>query len=155
MNTEIRTFEKGDKQRVEDFFAQMSGEARFFFNANGYNQKNAMRFFGEKGDPNTIRWLALSEGRMVGYVFLWDLDKKIVSLGVAVSEDFKGKKLGEKLINTAKDWCKENEKGGIILTTHPANTRAQMLYYKCGFRFMGTSNNYGEFLYLYNFSDNK
>ena len=147
----IRQFEKDDRELVEDFYNRMGYETRFFFNATGYNYQRTMRFFSEKPDKNTIHWMALKDGKMVGYVFAGNTHKAVVGLGIAVSDECKGKHLGEQLIDTVKQWCRDNDKGGIWLTTHAANIRAQMLYLRCGFDHMGTSNNRGEPLFLFNF----
>ena len=147
----IRLFGKDDQALVEDFYNRMGFESRFFFNATGYNYQRTMRYFSENPDEHILHWMAVLDGKMVGYVFARDTDKGIVSLGIAVSDECKGQHLGERLIDTVKQWCRENGKGGILLTTHTANTRAQMLYLRCGFLHMGISNNRGEYLFLYNF----
>jgi len=58
---------------------------------------------------------------------------------------------GEKLIQTAEAWCRENGKGGILLTTHMANIRAQVLYERCGFERLGVHSESNELLYLLRF----
>ncbi len=146
----IRPMQLDDKERVEAFYDAMGFESRFFFNSTGYNQRYTLRFFGDNPDKNSKHWVAIDEGgRMVGYVFLFQTHLKVVDFGIAVADDCKGKHLGRRLIDTVKAWCRENGKGGILLTTHPANTRGQMLYRRCGFVQIGTSNNCGEFLFMY------
>lgn len=152
---EIRLFEKTDEALVEEFYRQMGTETRAFFNPSGYNYNRSMRFFREEPQKGILHWMAVSEGKMAGYIFLWDVRDGVVWMGIAVAEAFKGRKLGEKLIRHAQDWCREHNKGGIMLTTHPANIRAQLLYRKCGFQFMGVSDNRGEYLYLYNITGDK
>jgi len=153
VDIEIRPFRGEDKALVEAFYAQMGYETTFFFNATGYNYRRTMRFFGEDPDPDIRHWAAILDGRMVGYVFVWQISKKIVEMGIVVADDCKGKHLGRALIDTVKDWCRANGKGGILLTTHPANIRGQMLYRRSGFEHIGTSNNKGEFLFLYTFPE--
>lgn len=148
-SVKIRCFETGDKPLVETFFYQMGGETRAFFNRGRWNEKGALGFFEGK-DHNVIRWMALDNGRMVGYVFLWDLNKRIPWLGIAVAEDYKGRHLGGLLMQTAREYALSQNKGGILLTTHVANLRGQGLYEKSGYERMGIHSS-GEVLYLLRF----
>lgn len=150
MDTEIRLLRQEDRPLVQAFYDQMGSESRFFFNATGYNYRRTMQFFGGEPDPDILHWGAFAEGRMVGYVFLWNLRYRVVEVGIAVADDFKGRHLGGRLLDTVKTWCAEHGKGGILLTTHPANIRGQMLYRRSGFQYLGTSDNKGEFLFLLN-----
>jgi len=145
----IREFTMADKELVRDFFDQMGGETMAFFNRGDGNRKTAMGFF-DGGMKNTLFWLAEYEGKMVGYVFIWDMASMIPWLGIAVSEDMKGKKLGRRLMKRAADTAVSEGKGGILLTCHLANARAQALYERCGYIRMGTHTS-GEALYLLRF----
>ncbi|MCL2352665.1 MAG: GNAT family N-acetyltransferase, partial [Firmicutes bacterium] len=98
----IRPFDKQtDKPLVEAFFAQMGGESRGFFNRGRGNEYSALAYFSPEGRPNTAYFLAEDNGRMAGYVFLWDLDKSVPWLGIAVAEDWKGRHLGRELMARA------------------------------------------------------
>ena len=88
---------------------------------------------------------------MAGYVFLWDVDSSVVWFGIAVADAYQRRGLGWRLAQTAISWAKEHGKGGVLLTTHAANFKAQALYEKCGFRRIGTAFD-GEWLYLLRFS---
>ena len=143
----IRDFDRdNDRQRVADFFAQMGEESRGFFNRNGGNEKTAMSFFdGTEGDK--LFFMAVDGELMAGYVFLWDTDKTIVWLGIAVAEDWKGKHLGRDLMTKADEYARHNGKGGILLTTRHDNLRGQGLYERCGYERIGVHTS-GEFLYI-------
>lgn len=78
----IRPFADGDRQLVSDFFDQMGGETRAFFNRGDGNRKTAMRFF-DGNAVDTVYFLAEACGRMVWYVFLWDIRKGVPWLGIA------------------------------------------------------------------------
>lgn len=145
----VRPFASDDRMRVEAFFDQMGGETRAFFDRAGGNRNGALGFFDGK-DQNAVRWLALDQERMVGYVFLWDLDTGVPWLGIGVAEDCKGKHLGRRLMDTARDHAMSCGKGGILLTTHVANIRGQGLYEYCGYERMGMHAS-GEVLYLLRF----
>ena len=57
------------------------------------------------------------------------------------------------LVDFAIEKIIENGKGGIQLTTHVANVRAQALYEKKGFVCMGLAKNGAEMSYLLRFHD--
>jgi len=146
---QIRNFQMEDRKLVEEFFNQMGGETRAFFNRESGNENNALGFFEGK-DKDVIRFMALDKGRMVGYLFLWELDNKVPWLGIAVADDYKGLHLGRKLMNIAKEYALSQAKGGILLTTHLANYRGQALYERSGFERMGIHTS-GEILYMFRF----
>ena len=146
---QIRRFEPADLILVGEFFDQMGGESRAFFNRGSWNQKDALGYFEGK-DRDVVRWMAVDQGRMVGYVFLWDLKKGVPWLGIAVSEDYKGRHLGRSLMQTAREYALSQGKGGILLTTHIANLRGQGLYERCGYERMGIHTS-GEILYMLRF----
>lgn len=146
---EIRVFRQEDLRIVEDFFNQMSGETRAFFDRGSFNRNNAISFF-EGRDKHVVRWLCVDQGRMVGYVFLWDLHTGVPWLGIAVAEDYKGRGLGRALIHTAHEYARKQNKGAVMLTTHIANIRGQGLYERCGYERIGMHIS-GEILYIYRF----
>lgn len=84
---------------------------------------------------------------VAGYVFLWELNTKAPWLGIAVSKVWKGRHLGRYLMRYAEEYCEKHGKGGIFLTTHIANVRAQKLYVRSGYRHLGTHLG-GEALYF-------
>lgn len=149
----IRPFEPSDRAMVEEFFDQMGGETRAFFDRGSGNRKSAVKFF-EGQDNNTIRWAAVinteKDELMVGYVYLWDLDKKIPWLGIAVREEWKGHHLGRRLLEHARSYVESINGGGILLTTAQANMRGQGLYERCGYERLGNHSS-GEVLYLLRF----
>jgi len=150
----IRPFNKQtDRPLVEAFFAQMGGESRGFFNRGRGNERNTLAFFTPEagvGYPNVEYFMAEDDGRMAGYVFLWDLDRAVPWLGIAVAEDWKGRHLGRDLMAYAEEYARGLGKGGILLTTHAANLRGQGLYEGCGYEFLGMHTS-EERLYLRRF----
>lgn len=146
----IRPFAQDDKAMVNAFFDQMGGETRAFFNGNDINRTFANHFFAE-GRANTEYFAAVKDGVMVGYTFLWDTDKAVPWLGIAVHDQFKGQHLGRDLLQYLFDRVQAMGGNGLLLTTHLANIRAQALYSRMGFKRIGTSNS-GEALYLRRFS---
>ncbi|MCL1793717.1 MAG: GNAT family N-acetyltransferase [Oscillospiraceae bacterium] len=152
----IRNFALGDMELVVEFFDQMGGESRAFFNRGDGNKQNALEFFRKNGDePNAIRFLSTANDEsgketMTGYVFAWDMNSKLPTLGIAVRDEYKGKGLGRRLIKHLVDYLQENDYGGVMLTTSFANIRGQSLYTRMGFEHIGTHTS-GELLYILRF----
>ena len=148
----LREATSGDEALIHAFFDRMGGETRAVFNRGDYNRRGVLKFC-QKGDATRKYWLLIDEGEMLGYVFFLDWDTKIPTLGVAVRDDLRGQKLGRALCEAAIEEAKERGKGGITLTTHTANVRAQTLYESLGFRCLGIARNCTELIYLLNFKD--
>ena len=153
----IRRFEIWDRELVNEFFDQMGGESRSFFNRGDGNRNNAMGFFDKNGDePNAVRFLSSLAGAngkeiMTGYVFAWDMDSGVPTLGIAVRDEYKGQGLGRLLIKHLSDYLKAGAYGGVMLTTSFANVRGQSLYTRMGFEHIGTHTS-GEMLYILKFN---
>ncbi len=150
----LREAGAGDEALVNAFFDQMGGESRSVFNRGEYNRKGLLKFC-QRGDATRKYWLLADENEMLGYVFFLDWNMKIPTLGVAVRDDLRGERLGRALCEAAIEEAKQYGKGGITLTTHPANARAQTLYESLGFRCLGIARNCTELVYLLNFKDEK
>jgi len=152
----IRNFKIGDRELVLEFFNQMSGETRAFFNRGEGNQNDALSYFAKNGDePDRVRFLSSvmdENGKeiMTGYVFAWDMGTCVPILGIAVREEYKGIGLGRVLMQHLIDYLKDKNYGGVMLTTAMANVRGQALYTRTGFEHIGTHTS-GEMLYILRF----
>ena len=149
----FRPMEREDAPAVEAFFDAMGGESRALFNRRDYNRRGALKYC-ERPDPTRRYFVAEADGEMVGYVFFLDFNTSIPQLGLAVRDDLRGRGLGRALVAFAIDEVRRGGKGGIQLTTHVANLRAQALYEAMGFTLVGPTKNGTEFFYLYRFSKN-
>ena len=150
---EIRPLVPEDREKVTAFFRALGEEGSTFFNRHGSNEKGTYAFLeGQK--PNRLYWAAVVDTpqgeEIAGLVFLWKTNTKIPWLGIGVSENWKGRHLGRRLMNTAKEWAQSVGAGGILLTTAPQNLRGQGLYERMGYQRIGTYHD-GEFLYLLTF----
>ena len=83
--------------------------------------------------------------------FFLDWNTSIPALGIAVRDELQGKHLGRELVAFAQKTAREAGKGGIQLTTHVANLRAQVLYENMGFSCMGVCKNGTELFYLFRY----
>ena len=148
----FREAKSGDEMLVNAFFDSLGAESRALFDRTGYN-RNKMLAFCKKYDATKRYWVALMDEKIAGIVFFAYWNTTIPSLGIAVSDDVKGKHLGSRLMDLAIENARSARKGGIRLTTHFANLRGQMLYEKKGFHCMGQYTNGQEFFYLLWFED--
>lgn len=152
MNNEItiREITGNDADLVNEFFDAMGPESRAFVNRGDGNRRGILRYVNGETE-NCIAWMAVENGKMVGLVWLWDLNKRIPWLGIAVGEKIKGKGLGGKLLAQAENYASDLGYGGIFLTTHTANLRGQVAYEKAGFEKLGLHCGSMEFLYIRRF----
>ena len=91
--------------------------------------------------------VAKLNGKIVGYVGIWlILDEGHIN-NVAVHSDYRGKKIGDKLIKGIVDLCKDNNIASMTLEVRASNKIAQNLYRKYVFKMGGIRKEY--------YSDNK
>ena len=151
----IRVIDKNDRALVEAFFAQMGEESASFFNVNRGNEKTALAYIEGKL-PYHLYFMAIdeAENKPAGIAFIWDKNTSVPWFGIAIAEEYKGRRLGGRLIETVRAYCEAQGMGGILLTTAKDNLRGQRLYERCGFERFGMHEN-GELLYLLRFTDEK
>lgn len=146
----LRELTKADMQRILEFFDQMAGDTRAMFNRGNVNRVRVIDYLEGK-TPNEKHFCATvmvdGEEKIVGYTFLWETDKLVPWLGIAVHERWKGFHLGRILLGYLDDYAIANGYGGLMLTTVPANIRAQSLYTNMGYEYMGAHMS-GEFMYI-------
>ena len=151
-NVKIRELGPADLPMVMEFFDQMAGDTRAMFNRNDVNRLRAIEHLKRTAEDHQVHFAAVVPSEaggelMVGYVFLWDVDKKLPWLGIAVREDWKGHHLGRQLLAHLDDWAQPKGYGGLMLTSVPANVRAHALYERMGFSYYGVYPD-SEFLYI-------
>ena len=149
----VREFTPDDVAAISAFFDRMSPASRSVFNRRDYNRRGILKF-ANRPDPTRKYYLAMLEGAVAGYFFFLDFDTSIPELGIAVRDDLSGRGIGTYLVSLAKDFALNEGKGGIQLTTHVANLRAQTLYESAGFVCRGVCKNGTELFYLLNFKSN-
>lgn len=143
----IRPFEAADEPLVRDFFAGLGGMSRALFDREDYNSKRALSCFTPQAPAHNDPFLAEKDGVMIGYVYLWATDTTVPWLGICIADRFQGAHLGRRLLAFAEEYAKSLGCGGIRLTTHMANARAQGLYARMGYEYMGIATD-GEQLFL-------
>ena len=146
----IREINADDTDKIAAFFDKMGAESRSVFNRRDYNRRGVLKFI-VKPDGTRRYYAAERDGEIAAYFFFLDYDSSIPELGIAVRDDLAGRGIGTHLISLAKDMAKSEGKGGIQLTTHVANLRAQTLYESAGFVCKGVCKNGTELFYLLRF----
>ncbi|EPZ44192.1 hypothetical protein N007_11755 [Alicyclobacillus acidoterrestris ATCC 49025] len=100
-------------------------------------------FLGELVENKLARYVVAElDGRVVGYGGLWlILDEGHVT-NIAVDPDYRGRKLGDKLLRTLMSLCAANGGRKMTLEVRVSNTVAQNLYRKYGFERVGLRKGY-------------
>ena len=146
----IRELVPGDMEKILAFFDQMAGDTRAMFNRGNVNRIRVIEYL-EGRNPNEKHFCATvtldGQEQIVGYTFLWETDKMIPWLGIAIHEKWKGYHLGRIMMRHLDAYAKEQGFGGLMLTTVPANIRAHTLYTNMGYEYMG-SHTSGEYMYI-------
>ena len=97
---------------------------------------------------NLARYIVAEiDGKVVGYVGVWFVLDEGHITNIAVHSDYRGNKIGDKLIKELVELCKENNMSAITLEVRVSNIVAQNLYKKYGFKIGGIRKEY--------YSDNK
>ncbi|RDY23254.1 ribosomal-protein-alanine N-acetyltransferase [Romboutsia maritimum] len=91
--------------------------------------------------------VAKIDEKIVGYVGIWLILDEGHITNVAVHSDYRGKKIGDKLIKELVVLCKQNNINSMTLEVRVSNIVAQNLYKKYGFKIAGIRKEY--------YSDNK
>lgn len=157
----IRLVLPGDEQLFMSFFNHLSNETKTIFSATSFTSEYAGQLVKEALHVDKIRrFVVLQQGAgdppddvvMLGTVWLWEWNRKIVWLGIMIGDAFQNQGYGKRLIQFAVDYARQHAKGGIILTTHKTNVRAQKLYQRFHFQTIGEDSR-GEYIMLLNFPE--
>ncbi|MCS7202749.1 MAG: ribosomal protein S18-alanine N-acetyltransferase [Dictyoglomus sp.] len=82
-------------------------------------------------------FVAEKENKIVGYIGFWQIFREAQITTIAVHPDFRGKGIGEALLDYVIDLCRKNSIEAIVLEVRVSNTIAQNLYLKKGFKKIG------------------
>ncbi|MCX7845216.1 MAG: ribosomal protein S18-alanine N-acetyltransferase [Dictyoglomaceae bacterium] len=82
-------------------------------------------------------FIAEKENRIVGYIGFWQIFREAQITTIAVHPDFRGKGIGEALLDYVIELCRKNSIEEIVLEVRISNTIAQNLYFKKGFKKVG------------------
>jgi len=128
----IRKLNKTDTEKFYEFFTALSERTKYFFHPHPFDRETAEKLCNER-DKNIVRFVVIIDEKIVGYGFLWDLDKDFPSLGICIRDGFQGKGIGKGLMEYLINFAKKKDKKGLVLTVYEDNEHALCLYKKYGF----------------------
>jgi RimJ/RimL family protein N-acetyltransferase len=142
----IRRAATEDAQNMINFYNVVGGESDFLsFGANEF--KRDLEEYKEyitvtSKEPNSVMLLATIESEIIGIATInssqKDRTKHVGTLGIVITDKFKGLGLGKVLMNELLEWARQNGiTKKISLVTNENNTRAIELYKKLGFEIEG------------------
>lgn len=86
--------------------------------------------------------VAKLDEKIVGYVGTWFILDECHINSIAVHPDFRGLKIGDRLINDLVELCRKNQIVAMTLEVRKSNIVAQNLYKKYGFKLSGIRKEY-------------
>jgi len=150
MDFSIRKLALADQPLADDFFRDLTPEGNMFYNHQNDNENNLRRQLQEPKDSRidfgAMETAADGTERMIAHIFLYHADTGIPWIGICLRAGCTGRHLGGQLLQYLEDVCKSRHAGGMMLTTHSANIRAQTLYRNFGFVYLGFHSS-GEFMF--------
>ena len=99
-------------------------------------------FWEEAANERTYYLLALEDDRVIGYAGTWILDDEAQITNVAVAPEYRGKKVGSRLMTELIKEAKKRGATRMTLEVRPSNTAALALYEKFGFKDFGHRPHY-------------
>lgn len=82
----FRPMRLSDREEIRKFYDDMGEESAAFFNVDHGNERRTMAFF-DNSKPDHRFFVAEDGGRIAGLLFVWDIDRSVPWLGVAVRDD--------------------------------------------------------------------
>ena len=135
--TTVKPASPSDLAALTEFLTLGLGEnSRFLFAPYPYDERlsNALEaVLGDCGEGKLLMYHAWHGERIVGHFFLGGFDKPIPELGIAVADDFHGRRLGHLFMVILMAAARVCGKEAIELTTNPSNKAGFHLYQKLGF----------------------
>lgn len=95
-----------------------------------------------KENAMAIYFVAVEDGKVIGYAGMWHVITEGHITNVAVLEEYRGRGVGDALMQRLEDVAMEKEMVGITLEVRMSNAPAQHLYHKHGYRAEGLRKNY-------------
>lgn len=100
-------------------------------------------FFNELSNELARYYCAFNDnGNLMGYAGTWQILEEAHLTNIAVSPDFRRRKVAESMLAVVIDECRKNGIKYITLEVRVSNTPAINLYEKYGFKSLGTRKGY-------------
>ena len=140
----IRRIRLGDESALVEFYNALSESSKRTFRPIGYTTTlNACENIIKDNNPEIEKefdLVGLHETRIVGWSFLWNLESGEPTFGLGVADDFQGRGLGSRLMDSVMKAARERGLKKVLLTVVQYNQVAWKMYEKRGFV------KYGEFV---------
>ena len=133
----LRSPGPGDEDSVEDYFQSLGETSRAFFHPHPFDREHAEMICRDT-DPAAFRMVAECGDRIVGCAWFSPSDKSPHPMvGIGVSDDFQGKRLGGAMLDALIAEAKTRRHAGLRLTVYKENERGVRLYQSRGCRIVG------------------
>lgn len=133
----IRELRRDDVERVVAYFASLGEQSRHFFHPHEFDRENAERICSDTAS-GSYRIVAECSGRIVGYAwFTPGRDASLATVGIGISDDFQGRKLGGALMDALIAEAASRCFAVLRLTVYKDNERGIRLYTSRGYRIVG------------------
>jgi ribosomal protein S18 acetylase RimI-like enzyme len=137
----VRTVELGDGPGIRRFFESLGEASRRLFCPHPYTDDVLARRIDRAVNGDDLVYVALAEGCVVAYFFLWRVRDLVPLLGIGIADSWQSCGLGQQLMSVLIEDARALGKDGIELTTMLDNDRAFHVYQKLGFQYYGDVEN--------------
>jgi len=145
----IKVLTRMDRGAIESFYDRLSTESLNYYDVRQTSKLGLMNSLSGCAGSKRNYGVFLN-GELVGLSVMWDYDKSVPWFSIIIADDMQGKGIGRRLLEYNIRMAQNDQKGGILLTTHITNIRAQSLYVHSGFERLGVHST-GEELYIKRF----
>ena len=87
-------------------------------------------------------WVGREDGRVVGYICLWDVADELHITNVAVHPEARRRGVGRALLDSVFERARAAGSRVVLLEVRPSNVEALALYESFGFRVVGSRRGY-------------
>jgi ribosomal-protein-alanine N-acetyltransferase len=87
-------------------------------------------------------WVVRDDGRVAGYVCLWEIGDEVHVTNIAVHPDCRRRGIGRTLLGHILDDARQRSLRVVALEVRPSNREARQLYESYGFRVVGRRKGY-------------
>ncbi len=130
--TKIREYKEGDNRKVVKLINKIISE---IFNAGARNIKDLKNIKEEYFEKKGIFYIAEDNGKIIGTIAVKREKSNVARLKrMFVDEEYRNRKIGQRLFNKILKFCKSKGYKKIILSTYPQMRSAIEFYKKSGFK---------------------
>lgn len=133
----LRKLTSDDTERMFCYFNSLGEATRAFFHPHPFDRESAERICAD-ANSDVFRVVAVFEDRIVGYAWFGpQKDSPLSAVGIGISDDFQGKRLGGALMDVLANEARARKIPGLKLTVYKNNERGIKLYSSRGYKVVG------------------